>query len=237
MSFFKKEKVIHTELPKHLAIIMDGNGRWAQRRGLPRKAGHAAGAETFRRIATYCKDIGIKNLTVYAFSTENWKRPADEVEAIMKLFEKYLIEAKEKLAVEGIHLRIIGDQSVLSDNLKELIKQTSAINADNYKMICNLAVNYGGRAEIIYAVNKLIESGKTSISEQDISATIYTSDQPEPDLIIRTGGEVRTSNFLMWQSAYSELYFIDVLWPNLKKHHIDRAIEEFGRRNRRYGGI
>lgn len=237
MIFKKKRLDKDMPLPRHIGIIMDGNGRWARKRGLPRQAGHPVGAETFRTISTYCKNIGIKYLTVYAFSTENWKRPAEEVEAINGLLKKYLLEAREKLVNEDIVLNFLGDTSVYSDELKELIYETSQMNNDHCKLICNIAINYGGRAEIVHAVNKLIKQGAESVTEEDISGALYTAGQPEPDLIIRTGGEYRTSNFLMWQGAYSELYFTPTLWPDFKTTDIDKAIEEFNKRNRRYGGV
>ena len=237
MIFKKKSLDKDMPLPRHIGIIMDGNGRWARKRGLPRQAGHPVGAETFRTISTYCKNIGIKYLTVYAFSTENWKRPAEEVEAINGLLKKYLLEAREKLVNEDIVLNFLGDTSVYSDELKELINETSQMNNDHCKLICNIAINYGGRAEIVNAVNKLIKQGAESVTEEDISGALYTAGQPEPDLIIRTGGEYRTSNFLMWQGAYSELYFTPTLWPDFKTTDIDKAIEEFNKRNRRYGGV
>lgn len=235
--FKKKKRISEPNLPQHIAIIMDGNGRWAKKRGLPRKAGHPVGAETFRTISTYCKDIGIKYLTVYAFSTENWKRPADEINAINSLFYKYLNEAKEKLVSEDIVLNFIGDISVYDDDLRTLMSEASQMNRDHCKLVCNIAVNYGGRAELVRAVNKLIESGAESVTEKDIADNLYTADQPEPDLIIRTGGECRTSNFLMWQSAYSEWYFTNKLWPDFKPADIDKAIEDFNNRNRRFGGV
>ena len=237
MIFKKKRLNKDMPLPKHIAIIMDGNGRWAKKRGLPRQAGHPVGAETFRTISTYCKDIGIKYLTVYAFSTENWKRPVEEVEAINGLLKKYLLEAREKLVSEDISLNFIGDTSVYNDELGALINETSQMNTDHCNLICNIAINYGGRAEIVSAVNKLIENGCKSVTEDDISGALYTAGQPEPDLIIRTGGEYRTSNFLMWQGAYSEWYFTPTLWPDFKPSDIDKAIEDFNKRNRRYGGV
>lgn len=237
MIFKKKRSNNDMHLPIHIGIIMDGNGRWAKKRGLPRQAGHPVGAETFRTISTYCKDIGIKYLTVYAFSTENWKRPAEEVNAINGLLKKYLLEAREKLVSEDIVLNFLGDTSVYGDDIKALIDETSKMNTDHCKLICNIAINYGGRAEIVNAVNKLIKNGAESVTEDEISDALYTSGQPEPDLIIRTGGEYRTSNFLMWQGAYSEWYFTPTLWPDFKTSDIDKAIEDFNKRNRRYGGV
>ncbi len=220
-------------VPKHIAIIMDGNGRWATKCGLPRTAGHAAGAETFRRVAEYCKKIGVKHLTVYAFSTENWSRSKVEVAALMALFKKYLEEAAEKLAENNIKICVIGDPSGLDLSLQKLIKKVEVMNVDS-DFVCNLAVNYGGRAEIVNAVNTLVKEGK-AVTQESLAGALYTSGQPEPDLIIRTGGEKRLSNFLMWQSAYSELYFCDTLWPDFSDRDIDIALEEFSRRERRFG--
>ncbi len=225
----KTEKV----LPKHIAIIMDGNGRWAKMRGLPRTAGHTVGAEAFRRIAKYCKKIGVKHLTVYAFSTENWSRSKTEVETLMRLFAKYLKEAAETLAENDIRIKVIGDLSGLSPALQELIEKVHAMNCDS-EFVCNLAINYGGRAELVTAVNSLVGQN-LPITQESIAGALYTSGQPEPDLIIRTGGEKRLSNFLMWQSAYSELYFCDTLWPDFGEKDIDIAVEEFSRRERRFG--
>lgn len=231
----KKNIESASALPVHIGIIMDGNGRWAQKRGLPRTAGHAVGAEVFRKTAEYCKKIGVKHLTVYAFSTENWRRSKDEVDAIMRLFKKYLEEALEKLTVNDIRIKIIGDTSALSETLQELIKRVEAQNTES-EFVCNIAVNYGGRSELVKAVNDLIGEGE-QITERGISERLYTAGQPEPDLIIRTGGEQRLSNFLMWQSAYSELYFCDTLWPDFSSEDIDKAVEEFARRERRFGGV
>lgn len=247
-NIFKKEAkftVADTpDVPKHIAIIMDGNGRWARKRGLMRSAGHAAGSETFRKIATYCRDLGVKYLTVYAFSTENWKRPKEEVDAIMNLFRKYLNEAAETMAKERVALRIIGDISVLPDDIKKLIHKTDAI-ADTITsgVTASLCINYGGRDEIKNAVKKIAEnvkSGKLSpkdITEDIITENLYTAHLPDPDLIIRPSGELRISNFLLWQSAYSEFYFTNVLWPDFSREELDRAISEFKKRSRRFGGV
>ena len=206
--------------PRHVAVIMDGNGRWAEQRGLPRSAGHAAGAETFRRIATYCKDLGMDYLTVYAFSTENWKRSAEEVGAIMNLLKKYLLESIEKMERDRIRLKIIGDTSVLSPELRELIDTTD------------------GRDEIVRAVKRFALSSPVSeLTEDAMSASLDMGGIPDPDLIIRTGGEYRISNFLLWECAYSELLFSDVLWPDFSEKDVDAAVEDFARRDRRYGGV
>ena len=227
------------KLPRHIAIIMDGNGRWAQLRGLPRSAGHAAGAETFRRIATYCKDIGLEHLTVYAFSTENWKRSADEVDAIMGLLKKYLLESIEKMERDRIRLKILGDTSVLSDELRGLIDATDAIAGrlpDCFQ--ANVCLNYGGRDEIIRAVKRFCrEYDARELTEKALADHLDTAGIPDPDLIIRTGGEYRISNFLLWECAYSELVFTDVLWPDFSPEDIDASIAEFARRDRRFGGV
>ncbi len=241
--FKKKEKNAGQEkvLPRHIAIIMDGNGRWAKKRGLPRSAGHSAGAETFRKIATYCKNIGVEYLTVYAFSTENWKRPPEEVDAIMRLLEKYLHEAIEKMERDGIRLKILGDTEPLSDKLKALIARTDNISRSITGFQANICLNYGGRDEIVKAARRYaaeVAAGRPNdLSEQEFSSYMYSKDIPDPDLIIRPSGEVRTSNFLLWQSAYSEYYFTDVLWPDFSERELDKAIESYSGRSRRFGGV
>jgi len=228
-------------LPKHVAIIMDGNGRWAKKRGLPRTAGHSAGAETFRKIATYCKNLGMDYLTVYAFSTENWKRPQEEVDAIMQLLEKYLVEAIEKMERDGIRLKILGDTAPLSDKLKALIERTDSISHELSGFQANICLNYGGRDEIVKAARKyareVAEGRANDIDEKSFSSYMYSDGIPDPDLIIRPSGEVRTSNFLLWQSAYSEFYFTDVLWPDFDEAELDKALEDYAKRSRRYGGV
>ena len=224
-------------LPRHIAIIMDGNGRWAKKRGLPRQAGHRQGAETFRRIASYCRELGVEYLTVYAFSTENWKRPAEEVDAIMKLLESYLLESIEKMEKERIRVRILGDTAALSPRLRELIAHTDAI-ADSLPGCCqaNLCLNYGGRDEILRAARKLAASGG-EWTEENLCAQLDTAGMPDPDIMIRPGGEYRISNFLLWQLAYTEFVFTDKLWPDFTERDIDAAIEAFRRRDRRFGGV
>lgn len=228
-------------LPRHIAIILDGNGRWAKRRGLPRTAGHAAGAETFRRIATYCKDIGIDYLTVYAFSTENWKRPREEVDTIMGLLGKYLREAVDTMERDHIRLKILGDPEILPKNLRDLIDETADISTHYEGFQANVCLNYGGRDEIVRAALRFAEdykSGKAAtLTEESFSNYMFSAGIPDPDLIIRPGGEMRLSNFLMWESAYSELIFTDVLWPDFTSGDIDAAIAEYQRRDRRFGGI
>lgn len=240
-----KEKISLNDiiLPEHIGIIMDGNGRWAKKRGLPRTAGHTAGAQTFRKIARYCSDIGIKYLTVYAFSTENWKRPKEEVDAIMKLFKEYMIEAISDFQDDSIVVKFIGDRTVFPPDMLELIEKNEQDSKDRDGMVLNIAMNYGGRDEIVNAVKVLaqdVKEGKLQISDinaQLISDSIYTKGQPDPDLIIRPSGEYRTSNFLLWQSAYSEYCIMDVLWPDFKSEHLDQALIEYAKRNRRFGGI
>ena len=223
-------------VPRHIAIIMDGNGRWARRRGLPRRAGHAAGAETFRRIATCCKDMGVEYLTVYAFSTENWKRPPEEVAAIMDPLEKYLLESVEKMERDGIRLKILGDTSPLSQGLRDLIAKTDEIAKHIEGMQVNVCLNYGGRDEILRAAKAWSESGEP-LTEEAFSRYLFTGGIPDPDLVIRPSGEYRLSNFLLWQCAYAELYFTDVLWPNFTKKDLEKAVESYGKRDRRYGGV
>ncbi|NCC67352.1 MAG: di-trans,poly-cis-decaprenylcistransferase [Clostridia bacterium] len=223
-------------LPRHIAIIMDGNGRWAKKRGLPRSSGHSAGAEQFRTVATYCKDIGIEYLTVYAFSTENWRRPPEEVDTIMSLLDKYLREAIERMERDKVKMKFFGDTSVLSPKLRELIDRTAEISKRFDGCQVNICVNYGGRDEIVRAAKALAEKGG-EITEEGLAGELYSAGIPDPDLIIRPGGEKRVSNFLLWQGAYSELYFTDTLWPDFGKAELNRAIAEYQNRDRRYGGI
>ena len=220
---------------KHVAFIMDGNGRWAKKRMMPREYGHSFGAKKFKETASYCYEKGIPYITFYAFSTENWKRPASEVNAIMKLFVNYLDEAKKSLD-KDVGILFLGSKAPFSEEIRSKMEFLENATADRPKKLC-IAINYGGRAEIVDAVNKLIAQGKTEISEDDITSTIYSGACPPPDMIIRTGGEYRLSNFLMWQSAYSELFFTDTLWPDLKTEEIDDIIDQFGKRKRRFGGI
>lgn len=221
---------------RHIAFIMDGNGRWAKRRAMPRKAGHSAGAKTFKKVVRYCGDVGIDIVTVYAFSTENWSRPKDEVNAIMALLDEYIKGAKDSDEENRIKYVFLGDKSALGDALSAKCSELEELTKNNRRTL-NIALNYGGRAEIVHAVNTLISEGKKEITEQDISEKIYTAHCPDPDLIVRTAGEQRTSNFLMWQSAYSEYYFTDVFWPDFDEREVDRAVEEFSKRGRRFGGV
>ena len=229
--------------PQHIAIIMDGNGRWAKKRGLPRTAGHAAGAETFRRIATYCRSIGVKYLTVYAFSTENWKRSRDEVESIMALFEKYLHEAIDEMEQDHIRLKVLGDLSRISPELRALIERTAEISTHYDGFQANICINYGGRDEIVHAARRFAaqcaagERKPEELTEEAFGALLYSGGIPDPELIIRPSGEERISNFLLWQSAYSEYYFTDVLWPDFGERELDRAIAAYQKRDRRFGGV
>ena len=230
-------------VPKHIAIIMDGNGRWATRRHLPRTAGHAAGAETFRKIALYCRKIGVKYLTVYAFSTENWKRPPEEVEKIMGLMKDYLIEAIRDMQKNHVRICFFGDLSALTPELQKLAEEASAESEEFTESQVNLCINYGGRAEILRAAatwaKYCAETGTDpeAVTEEHFSSLLYSADIPDPDLIIRPGGEIRISNYLLWQGAYSEFYFTDVLWPDFDEKTLDEAIDVFRKRSRRYGGV
>ena len=239
---FKKQQTAMTP-PRHIAIIMDGNGRWAQRRGLPRTAGHAAGAETFRKIATYCRSIGVEYLTVYAFSTENWKRSSEEVGAIMGLFETYLKEAIDEMEQDHIRLKILGDLTRISPALRTLIERTDEISAHYQGFQANVCINYGGRDEIVRAARRFAAdcaAGKQSpeaLTEATFSNYLDTAGIPDPELVIRPSGEERISNFLPWQSAYSEFYFTDVLWPDFDEKELDRAVAAYQKRDRRFGGV
>ncbi|MBE6632328.1 MAG: di-trans,poly-cis-decaprenylcistransferase [Ruminococcaceae bacterium] len=221
---------------KHVAFIMDGNGRWAKKKGMPREYGHKVGAGVFEKVVRYCCDIGIRNVTVYAFSTENWKRPKVEVDAIMKLFDVYLEKAFAEIIKNDIRIVFIGDMSVFPENVLNKIRKVENDSASGSNVL-NIAVNYGGRNEIVHAVNTAIKHGKTEITEKDIEENLYTVISPAPDLIVRTGGELRLSNFLLWQSSYSELYFTDTLWPDMGEKDIDEAVEAFYQRKRRYGNV
>ena len=228
-------------LPQHIAIIMDGNGRWAKKRGLPRTAGHAAGAESFRTIANYCRTLGVKYLTVYAFSTENWKRSQEEVAGIMKLLRRYLEEALRDMEKNRVRFRFFGDLTRLSPELQKLCSDAQN-RSEEYDVQVNFCLNYGGRDEIVRAARAFAQDcrdGRHSpedLSEALFSGYLYSADVPDPELIIRPSGELRTSNFLLWQSAYSEFVFMNVLWPDFTPEDLDKAIEEYHRRNRRFGG-
>ena len=227
--------------PQHIAIIMDGNGRWAKKRGLPRTAGHAAGAEAFRRIATHCSKLGVKYLTVYAFSTENWKRAEDEVAGIMQLMGKYLEEGIRDMEKNRVRICFFGDLSRLSPELRQMCLQAQNASKD-YDVQVNFCFNYGGRLEIVQAAQQFARDVANGVRQPEeltealFENYLYSADVPDPELIIRPSGEQRTSNFLLWQSAYSEYVFMDVLWPDFSANDLEAAIEEYHRRNRRFGG-
>ena len=232
------------DLPEHIGIIMDGNGRWAKKRALPRKYGHREGAKAFRKIVEYCDKIGLRYLTVYAFSTENWKRPKDEVDSIMQLLEQYIDEAFDhKNESDDVRTKFIGDMSALSPVLQEKIKRIEALGEGKSGLLVNVALNYGGRHELVHSMRALAEMVREQkiapeeIDEAMVSDHLYTAGQPDPDLIIRPSGEERLSNFLIWQAAYSEFVFMDVLWPAFKPEHLEEAIRIFNQRHRRFGGI
>ena len=247
MGLFTKRQltgqVDKNSLPRHVAVIMDGNGRWAQKRGLPRSAGHKAGAEMFRRIGTYCKELGIDYLTVYAFSTENWKRPPEEIDGIMQLLRRYLHECIDTMERDGNRLRFLGDLSVLDEETRALIAQTDAISARIDGFQANICLNYGGRDEIVHAARAFAAdcaAGKReadSLSEADFETYLYSAGLPSPELLIRPGGEKRISNYLLWQCAYSEFYYTDTLWPDFDEHEFDKALIAYQSRDRRFGGL
>ena len=241
MGLFRKRgntagQVDMSRLPRHIAIIMDGNGRWAKKRGLPRTAGHKVGAETFRDIATYCRELGVEYLTVYAFSTENWKRPKDEVDTIMGLLEQYLQEAIDTMERDHIRLKILGDTAALSPKLQQMVAQTNAISTHYQGFQANICLNYGGRSEILRAARLCAEAGE-EWTEESFGKYLWSAGIPDPELIIRPSGELRLSNFLLWQCAYSEFYFCDTLWPDFDRAALDRAIIDYQGRDRRFGGV
>lgn len=221
---------------KHIALIMDGNGRWAKKLGKPREYGHTEGAKAFERIVEYCGKIGVSAVTVYAFSTENWKRPPDEVERIMSLLERYLDRVVAHFSEYDVKLRFIGERGQLSDKLLKKIKKAERLTEGKTRIL-NIALCYGARAELANAVNVLIASGKKNVTEADISKALYTCDCPDPDLVVRTAGEQRLSNFLLWQAAYAEFYFTDTLWPDFGPQGVEEAIKAYYRRTRRFGAV
>lgn len=238
-----EKKVDFSALPKHIGIIMDGNGRWAKRRGLARSVGHSAGAETFKKIVTVCGEIGISYLTVYAFSTENWGRPKSEVDNLMKLLSDYIRRSYDELSGKNVKVKIIGEREMLSEKLLSEICDLEEHTKNNTGLTLNIALSYGGRSEIVHAARVCAEkcaSGEMKvedITEDTLSSFMYTASQPDPDLIIRPSGEMRTSNFLLWQSAYSEYCFMNVLWPSFSKKDLLEAIYLFQQRNRRFGKV
>lgn len=229
-------------MPKHIAIILDGNRRWARSKGLDPKLGHKEGAETLKKIVRYANKIGLKHLTVYAFSTENWKRTEDEVGALMLLFQNYLDDFSKRVDTENIKIKVLGDISALSEKLQKSINKCMERTKNNTGLTFNIAINYGGRDEILKAVRKIASEVKNGnlqveqITEETISNNLYTAGQPDPDLLIRTSGEIRTSNFLPWQIVYSEFLFIEKNWPEFEEKDLDEAIEVYQRRNRKFGG-
>lgn len=250
LKLFKKDKEINEEIqldfnkiPKHIAIIMDGNGRWAKKRKLPRSMGHKAGVETIRKILKGADRLGVEYMTLYAFSTENWKRPKDEVEALMKLLVQYLTNEVEALHQNGVVLRILGDVDALPDQVKNKIYEAIELTKDNKGIVLNVAFNYGGRDEIVRAVKNIasdIESGKINkenIDEDLFNNYLYTKNSPYPDLIIRPSGEQRISNFLLWQCAYSEFWYSNVNWPDFSESDLQKAIYDYQNRDRRFGGV
>jgi undecaprenyl diphosphate synthase len=226
-------------VPRHVAIIMDGNGRWAAQRGLPRIEGHERGTDNIRRITYTAGDLGIKYLTLWAFSTENWRRPADEIQGIMRILGEVIDRETAELHQQGAQLRHIGSLDGLSPDLREAVLGAIDLTKNNDRLVLTLAFNYGGRSEIVTAVRRLVESGipASEIDEAAIERFLYTVDLPDPDLIVRTSGEVRMSNFLIWQAAYAELYFSPVLWPDFGPDHLREAVIDFGRRERRFGDV
>ena len=233
-------------LPRHIAFIMDGNGRWAQNRGLKRSEGHKEGAKVFKKIGEYCADIGIEYMTFYAFSTENWKRPKSEVLTLMNLFKEYLIDGEKRLEenkTRQMHLRFIGERAGLPSDLLKLIEKAERETGEYNKVTVNIALNYGGRAEIVHAAKELaqrVKSGEIDVSditEDSFSQYIYTAGQPDPDIIVRPSGEQRLSNFLTWQSAYSEFWYSDVLWPDFSEADVNKMLSDYQNRHRRFGGI
>lgn len=241
MGLFRKRgntagQVDMSRLPRHIAIIMDGNGRWAKKRGLPRTAGHKVGAEVFRKIATYCKNLGVEYLTVYAFSTENWKRPAEEVDTLMALFKNYMLEAIDTMERDHIRLQFFGDMSAVSPELQALVERTNEMSRHIEGFQANICLNYGGRDEILHAARECAAAGE-ELTEENFAKHLYSAGVPDPELIIRPSGEIRLSNFLLWQCAYSEFYFCDTLWPDFDERTLDAAIIDYQKRDRRFGGV
>ena len=245
MAFWIKKKQTPEKdwvIPKHIGIIMDGNGRWAKKRGLPRSVGHKAGADTLKKIVEYCDSIGVQALTAYAFSTENWSRPKEEVDALMDLLYDYLANADKNLAGTNSVIRVVGNIAGLPERIRDKIVHAEEISKNNTGLILNLAVNYGGREEITHAARELarqVQSGQLQpedITEDSISRMLYTSHVPDPDVIIRPSGELRLSNFMLWQAAYSEFWYSNINWPDFSPKDIDKMIADFQHRDRRYGG-
>jgi undecaprenyl diphosphate synthase len=232
-----KEAKLPEKIPQHIAIIMDGNGRWAKQRGLPRLAGHRAGTDNLRRIIEACVEFGVKYLTIYAFSTENWGRPEDEVSGLMSIFDEVFERELTELHRQGAQLRHIGRLDGVRESLREKVSNGMELTKNNKRLVLNVAFNYGGRDEIVQAIRAILRDGvdPKGVTEELVSRYLYTSDSPDPDLVIRTSGEKRISNFLIWQAAYAEWVFPETLWPDFGRDELLAAIQEFGRRERRYG--
>lgn len=241
MRLKKKEEKAFARIPTHIAVIMDGNGRWAKARGLPRPLGHRAGMESVRRLLEAAKKFGVKYLTLYSFSAENWRRPEDEIGELMGLLRTYLTKELATLKKEGVRFHVIGERNALPQDIVEMIGDAEEATKDNQKLVLTLALNYGGRQEITATtreIAKAVAEGRLTpdaITENIFSSFLFTSGIPDPDLVIRTSGEKRISNFLLWQSAYAEYVFLDVLWPDFSEEHLEKALEEFSQRERRYG--
>ena len=233
----KKQDIKQGQVPTHVAVIMDGNGRWARSRGLPRQAGHRAGTENLRRIIKACGDLGIKILTVYAFSTENWGRPEKEIKGLLNILGNVIDRELDELHANGVQLRHIGELDALSENLQKKVRAAIELTKNNQNLILNVAWNYGGRQEIVRVVRQIVEAG-IEPEENDqavIERYLYTAGLPDPDLIIRTSGEFRVSNYLLWQGAYSEFYVTPTYWPSFDRAELEKAIESYGKRERRFG--
>jgi len=227
------------EIPAHIAVIMDGNGRWARQRNLPRLAGHRAGTENLRRVIRACAEFGVRYLTIYAFSTENWARPREEVEGLMEIMEEFIDKELDELDAEGVQIRHIGKLEGVRPRLQAKIRQAIERTRGNRRLVLNVAFNYGGRDEIVQAVRCIVREGipPEAITEETIAARLYTAGLPDPDLVIRTSGEIRTSNFLLWQAAYAEWYFTPVFWPDFGREHLLEALADYNRRERRFGRV
>ncbi|MDE6797066.1 MAG: di-trans,poly-cis-decaprenylcistransferase [Ruminococcus sp.] len=238
----KEEQSLPAVLPQHVGFIMDGNGRWARKRGLPRSFGHREGAKNFKKIVRYCKDIGLKNISFYAFSTENWQRPTDEINTIMELFRDYIVDVRNFLS-ENTRMIFLGDKSAFDDDLREKMIKLEQDTAHYKEMNLMMAVNYGGRDEIAHSARMLAQQAidgeikPEDITEQSVADNLYTAGFPDVDLLIRPSGELRLSNYLIWQCAYAEYYFTDVLWPDFSPKDLDKALIEYNNRNRRFGGV
>ncbi len=221
---------------QHIAFIMDGNGRWAKKRGMPREYGHKFGADAFKKVMRRCCEVGIKASTFYVFSTENWKRPEKEVNSILSLLDQYLDECERELEKNDVRFIFLGDKAPFTEGMRKKMECIEQVSLKN-QYIINIALNYGGRDELVYAMNRLMAEGRTKVEESDINNALYTHESPELDMIVRTGGDLRISNFLLWQAAYAELYFMDKLWPDMKADDVDEIVEVFKTRKRRFGGV